>query len=151
MSKNSAFESFFAQNDFAKAFENYQSLPFDWSILLETQRKNIQALTDAQQKTYEALQTIMQRQGEVLSNLVEQNGKLAQDIMGEGTPEEKLAKNADAFQKVYEDSVQNLKGLSDMIQQSNDEASQIINSRVSASVSEIKSAIQTSQKQKKAA
>lgn len=151
MSKSNTFQNFFSQNDFAKAFEQYQGLPFDMGSVLETQRKNIQAVADAQQLAFENLQAIAQRQSEILSQILEDNASLAQQIMAEGTPEEKMAKNADLFKKVYERSIKSLKELSDMVGKSNDEASKIINQRVTASMTEIKSALEKAQSEKKAA
>lgn len=149
------FQNFFTPNDFGKAFEQYQppyqSMPFDMSALLETQRKNFQAMSDAQKTAFENMQTIAQRQGEILSQLVEENGRLAQELMTEGTPEEKMAKNADVFKSVYEKSIRNLDELSELVRKSNDETSGIINKRISASVSEFKSALEKSGTQKKAA
>lgn len=141
MQKNT-FQNFFTENNFGKAFEQYQPVPFDMTAILETQRKNFQAMSDAQKAAFENMQTIAQRQGELISKLVEEHGRMAQELMTEGTPEQKMAKNADAFKAVYENSIKNLEELSELVRKSNDETTNIINKRVSASVSEFKSAIE---------
>ncbi len=146
MTQDNPFSEFFSQNDFAKAFEQYQNLPFDMKSVLETQRKNAQALTEAQQLSIERFQAIAQRHSEILSQIIEDNSNIAKEFMGEGTPEEKFAKNADLFKKVYERSVTSMRELSDMINKSNIEAGNIINKRVSASMSEIKSSLDKAQK-----
>lgn len=149
---NNPFAEFFSNNDFAKTFEQYQNLPFDINSMLDTQRKNIQALTEAQHLAVENLQAIVQRQTEILSQLVEDNSNIAKEFMGEGTPEEKISKNADLLKKVYERTVKNMEELSDIISKSNSEASDIINKRVSASINELKNSLEKpSAKQKKAA
>ncbi len=142
------FADMFSQNDFAKLFENYQSLPFDMNAFLETQRKNVQALTEAQQLAVEGLQAVAQRQSEILSQLVEDNSKLASELMAEGSPEEKIAKNAEMFKKAYEKNIKNLKELSNLISASNMNATDVINKRVSDSINEIQTSLD---KQKKAA
>ncbi len=146
MAGQNPFGDFFTQNDFSKFFENYQSAPFDMQGFMETQRKNIQALTDAQSVAVENIQAIAQRQSAVLSQMVEDNAVIAKELMAEGTPEEKIAKNADLFKKSYERSVKNMNEISDMLNQSSQEASEIINKRVKATLTEVKTSIEKAQK-----
>ena len=150
MTAQNPFSDFFSKNDFSKFFENYQSMPFDVQGFMETQRKNMQAISDAQQVTVENLQVIAQRQSTILSQMVEDNAQMAKEMMAEGTPEEKIAKNADLFKGAYERSVKSMNEISDMLNQSNQEASNIINKRVKATLNEVKAAMEK-QPQKKAA
>jgi phasin family protein len=150
MAQKNPFADFFAQNDFAKLFENYQNSPFDLKTMLETQRKNIQAISEANQLSMENLQAIAARQAEILSQIVEDNSALAKEIMNEGTPEEKIAKNAKMFKSIYERTVGNMTELSDMINKSNQEASKIINKRVTATMNEIQSSLEKTQTKKAA-
>ncbi|GJL85365.1 MAG: hypothetical protein DHS20C02_11400 [Micavibrio sp.] len=151
MAKNNPFSEFFSQNDFTKAFEQYQNLPFDMTSLMDTQRKNMQALSKAQQLTMEGFQAIAQRQAAIMSQIVEDNSIIAKEFMGEGTPEEKFSKNAELFKAIYERTITNLQELSEMASKSNNEASKIINKRVSASMTEIKGSVAEKTQQKKAA
>jgi phasin family protein len=151
MSKQNPLNDFFSHNDFSKLFENFKSLPFDMQSALETQRKNIQAFSEAQQIAVENFQAIAQRQSQIISQLVEDNSKIAKELMAEGTPEEKIAKNADIFKALYERSVKNMNELNEMLSTSNQEASKIINKRVSASITEIKSSLEKTSQLKKAA
>jgi phasin family protein len=141
MTQKNPFTDFFAQNDFTKMFENYQGIPFDMKSFLETQRKNIQALTEAQQLTMEGFQAIAQRQSELLSQLVEDNSSIAKQMISEGTPEEKIAKNAKLFKSVYERTISNMKELSEIVSKSSEEASDVINKRVTATMNEIQSSL----------
>lgn len=142
MPNKNSFGDFFAQNDFAKLFENYQSLPFDMQSFMETQRKNIQAVSEAQQISFDRMQAIVQRQTEIMSQMVEDQSAIAKELLAEGTPEEKISKNADAFKKVYERSVKNMNELAEMLNQSSQEATKVINKRVSATMNEIKSSLE---------
>ena len=127
-------------------FENYQSLPFDVQAFMDTQRKNMQAVTEAQQTALEGIQALAQRQTEILSKMVEENSQIAKGALSEGTPEEKMAKNADLFKAAYERSIKNLNDMAELINKSNQEATDIINKRVSASMNELKAAIKSPQK-----
>jgi phasin family protein len=151
MSKQSSFSDFFSQNDFAKMFENYKTMPFDMQSMMETQRKNMQAFSEAQQLTVESMQAFAQRQAQLLSQIVEDNSNMAKEMMSEGTPEEKIAKNADLFKSFYERSVKSMNELNEMLTSTSQEASKIINKRVSASMNEIKSSLDKNGSMKKAA
>jgi len=151
MAQNKAFTDFFAQNDFSKFFENYKNPAFDMKAFMETQRKNAQAITEAQQMTFQSLQEIAQRQSEILSQILEDNSSLARELMAEGTPEEKMSKNAEMFKAAYERMVSNLKELSDIIAKSNKDASGVINKRVAATMNEIQETLEKAQASKKAA
>lgn len=144
--QSNPFSDFFSQSDFSKVFENYQNMPFDMQSFMDTQRKNVQALTEAQQLTLEGLQAIAQRQSKILSQIIEDQSSLAKEMMSEGTPEEKIAKNAKLYKGIYERTISSLQELSQMINKSNMEASSIINKRVSATMNEIQSSIEKSQK-----
>lgn len=141
MTNQNPFADFFAQNDFSEFFENFQNAPFDMKALMDSQMKNIQALSEAQQVALDNVQAMAQRQSEFLSQIVEDNSKLAKEIMAEGTPEQKLSKNADLFKELYERSVSNLDEISAMLNESGQKASDILNKRVSASLNEIQDTI----------
>lgn len=151
MTSKNPFSDFFARSDVSKIFESYKNPAFDMKVFLETQRKNVQALTQAQQLAFQSLQAIAQRQSEVLSQMVEDNSSLAREMMSEGTPEEKIAKNAELFRAVYERTVENLQELSEAINKTGQEASTVINKRVSATMNEIQDSLEKAQQQKKAA
>jgi len=146
MVTNNPFSQFFSQNDFSKAFQQYQAIPFEMKDLMETQRKNLQAFTEAQQLAMEGMQAVAQRQTEIVSQIIEDNSNIAKELMGEGSPEQKLAKNAELFKKLYEKTTGNMQELSDMISKSGAETGKLLNKRVSASMAEIKSALEKGQK-----
>ena len=141
------FAHLFSQNDFLKHMQNYQLTYFDFKSIMELQRKNLQALTEAQQVTAENLQAIAQKQGEILSQMLEENSSLAKELLGDGTPEDKAAKNAELAKALYEKSIKNIREISEMLNKSSIAASDIINKRVSDNMIEMKTAL----KQKKAA
>ena len=138
---NNSFTDFFAQNDFSKFFENYNSSPVDMKAFLETQRKNLLAISEAQQTAVEGFQNLARRQTEILSQFVEDNSSIAKQALKEGTPEEKIAQNADIFKTTYERNIESMNELANLVSQSNQKATSILNSRVSASVNELKSAL----------
>ena len=147
-----AYANKFFNTDFLKSFAPANNLfPFDFGAILETQRKNLQAVTEAQQLVVENFQAIAQRQSQILSQIVEDNTSIAQQIMTEGTPEEKVSRQAELVRTAYERSVSNLTELADLVSKSNRESGEIISKRVTASLTEFKSTIEKSTKEKEAA
>ncbi len=139
MSNNNEFMNFF-DSQFTKNLAGF-SFPFDIKSMMESQTRNMQAFSEAQQLALEGMQAIAQRQSELVSQIVQDNTALAQSVMNETTPEQKLAKQADMMKKVYEQSMRNLREINDILTKSNQDASDILNKRVSASLNEVKAAV----------
>ena len=151
MAQSNAHTSKFFNNDFMKSLMPSSGLlPFDFSNLMEIQRKNMQALTQIQQTAMENMQAISQRQTEILSSMVQDNTSMAQEIMVEGTPEEKVARQADMLCKVYEHSMDGMNELTEMAAKCGKVAGEIINNRVTASLTEFKSSVQKTKSGSKA-
>jgi len=138
------FENMFSNPDFAKLFQTEGSvaaspaLPFKTEALLETQRKNIQALSEAQRIGFESLQTIVQRQRDLFSQILGEQASLSHELLGEGSPEDKFAKHADLFKNFYERTAKGMTELSDTLHAAQKESAHILHKRVSASITEIK-------------
>lgn len=113
---------------------------FDLAQIVETQRKNLQAATEALQLGMSSLQQVATRQAELMGKMVQDNSSYASTIMTEGTPEQKVQRQADLVRKSYEATVAGARELGDIISKSGEEAADIINRRVTASLSEFKAA-----------
>jgi phasin family protein len=113
---------------------------FDLKTIMETQRKNMQAMTEVMQLGMESIQQAASRQAELVGRMVQDNSSYASTIMTEGTPEQKVQRQAELVRKSYEATVAGAREVSDIISKSGEEAAEIINRRVSASLSEFKSA-----------
>ena len=135
------------QPDFSAFFTGFQSaLPAGAKSFMETQRRNIQAISEVQKNAMASWQALTQRQVRMMSQFVQDNAGMAQEIMKEGTPEEKVARQADIFKKAYEASVAQTQELASLIAQSNKETAEIFNRRFAASVNEIKDTLQKGSK-----
>lgn len=107
---------------------------FDMSAVLELYRKNVEAFTELQQVTVEGLQNVAQCQSTLMNELVQQNTALTQQLLGEGTPEEKVARQADLIKTAYERSVTSLREISDVVSKTGTEAGEILNARITDSL-----------------
>jgi phasin family protein len=88
------------------------------------------------------MQTIAQRNAEILSQMVQDQSEMAREIAGEKTPEEKVARSADLARRSYEKTVNGIREVSDIVNKSGREASEIINKRVATALSEIASTME---------
>ena len=141
-SNANAYANQFFNTDFVKGLLPANMLfPFNLEAVLETQRKNLEAFSEAQQVAIAHLQTIAQRQTDMLTQMVADNTEIAQQILGEGTPEEKMSRQADAVRQSYERSVTKLTEMTELVTRSNREAGEIINKRVAATLTELKSGL----------
>lgn len=104
---------------------------------MEAGRRSIQACAEAQQVAMESLQTIVQRQSEIVSQLLKDNSSMAQEIINEGTPEEKIARGAELIRCAYEKTMSGMQEVGDIYSKSTKEACDIINRRVSACLEEV--------------
>jgi len=111
---------------------------FDMKIIMETQRKNMQAMTDAVQLGMEGVQQLMSAQAELVGRMVQDNSTITTAIMSEGTPEQKIQRQAEMMRKSYEQTIKGARELSAMASKSQEDAAEIINRRVTASLSEFK-------------
>jgi len=137
--------------DFLKGMMPSTSMmPFDFGAIMETGRKNMQAMTEMQQRSMEGWQALAKRQAEIMSRIVQDNTSLAQQMMTEGTPEEKIARQADLVLTAYETSMTGITELSEMVAETSRETGEIINKRVTGSLTEFKKSFDKDSKSKAA-
>lgn len=145
MSQDNFFSNFFSQSPFFKTFEDMRSSAFDVSALLEAQRKNFQTFTEAQQIALQSAQSIAYRQAELFSQIMKEQSTITSSLLKEGKPEDKIAKNAELFKSSYEKTMEGINEISDLVRKSNTETSSVLNKRISASLKEIRGALEKSQ------
>jgi len=121
-------------------------VPFDAGVLMDTARKNLQAMNEAGQLAIEGFQRVFEYQTQIASRMIEDQTALAREILVSGTPEQKVQRQADIMRLAYEHGVKAAKEMSVILTKSNDEAAHVINHRVSASLSEFKAAFDAKSK-----
>ena len=129
----------FWEMDISKMVGDFKLPGVDMESLLAAQRKNIEALTAANRLALEGVQAVAQRQAEILRQTMEETSKMVSDLMAAGTPEDRVAKQADLMKSAFEKALANMRELAEMIAKSNTEAAEVISKRVSENLEEIKS------------
>jgi phasin family protein len=124
--------------DVSKMMADMKVPGVDMDALMQSQRKNIEALTAANKLAFEGMQAVATRQTEILRQTMDELSKMMQEMMAAGTPEDRMAKQADLTKAAFEKSLANMKEIAEMIAKSNSEAADVITQRVSATLEEIK-------------
>lgn len=110
----------------------------DVNAVMDTQRKNMEALNQASHTALEGAQAVAQKQAEVFKAAFDQMTSAAETLGKVTTPQDMLAKQADLCKSVYETALANTKKVTDMVTKCNDATAKVINARISAAFDEIK-------------
>ncbi|MBI1208922.1 MAG: phasin family protein [Azospirillum sp.] len=136
MAKPTAYPFF--EMDVSKMMAEFKMPGVDVDAIMASQRKNIEAVTAANQLAIEGMQAVVRRQAEILRQTMEETGAMLTEMMGAGSPEEKVTKQAELVKSAFEKALSNMKELAEMVAKSNSEAANVISKRVSDSLEELK-------------
>ena len=124
--------------DVSKLISEFKLPGVDVESVLASQQKNIQALTAANQLALEGFQAVVRRQSEIVRQTMEQTSSMVSELLAAGSPEDKVAKQADLVKLAFEKALSNARELAELVAKSNSEAADVINKRVSESLEEVK-------------
>ena len=133
-------------NPFADMFKNN----LDMNQLFATQRRNLEAFAAANQAVVEGAQAITRRQAEVIRDNVEEALTASKELMTTGTPETGINKQAELAKTMFENSLANLRELTEMATKSGFEAFDVLNKRAAESFEEVSQAAAKTAKKKSA-
>ena len=128
-------------DEFAKAASQYQVPGVDMGAVVESQRKNLEAVTQANRVALEGMQAVTKRQAEILQETMAETSSAVQELAGAAaSPQDAAAKQADLVKSAFEKALGNMKELAELVAKSNAEATEAINARISENLDEIKKA-----------
>jgi phasin family protein len=127
--------------DFSKMMGEYQIPGVDWSELMASQQKNLQALAKANQLLVEGAQAVVRREVEILQKAMAELAAASKEMMQQGDPQAQAAKRLELAQASFEAAIQNMRELAEVAGRSNREALEVINQRALESFEEIKQAL----------
>lgn len=125
--------------DMNNAFTQFKIPGFDIEAIMATQRKNIEAAAAANQRAFEGMSALVQRQTEVAREVAEGATKAMTDLSA-AAPEQRVAKQADYAKSAIEAFMTNGREMFDMASKTADEASALVNARITATLDEGKAA-----------
>jgi phasin family protein len=125
--------------DFRRVMGEWKIPNFDLDAVAQTQRRNIEALTQANQLALEGTQAFIRRNME----LAKQGMEELQSMMSEltkpnGSMEDRMARQADFSKKAIEKGMANFRDLTDMMTKANTEAMNVLTKRVTESLEEVR-------------
>ena len=132
-------ENPFLNIDFQKIMTEFKMPGIDADALMNAQQKNIEAITAANQLAAEGMQAIGKRQAELFQQAIAESQKALGDLMAQGAPEDRVAKQAETVKTTIERTVANIREISEMLAKSNQEAFDVINKRIAESLDEVQS------------
>jgi phasin family protein len=124
--------------DMLRTFGMNFGLPqVDVEKLLETNRKNLEALGESARVAAGGAQSVAQKQREVLEAGLREASALARGYQPLGNAQEILAKQAEFVKKVFDIAVQGARDSAEQSRQSTTDAVKIIQERMKASLEEM--------------
>jgi phasin family protein len=118
--------------------DRLQNLPLAGaaSAIVESGRKDLQALVQANEKSYQGLQAVVQRQTQMLKTSIEEWQNSVKG-MSAGDPRENLAKLDAMGKAAFKQALNDIRELSEMAAKSQAEAFDVVRKRISDNVDEV--------------
>lgn len=139
MAAKSPFPEFeFKWPNFDQAFWDRFSVPgMNTSTLMESQKKNFEALVHANQKAAEGYQNLMRRQTEILSETIQSIQEAAADLMKANDGRDLPKRQAELVEKTIGRALTHMKELADLTIAANGDAFRVIQDRARESIGEM--------------
>jgi phasin family protein len=109
----------------------------DTAALLESQKKNFDALVNANRKAAEGYQNLMRRQGEILTETMQAIQEAVADLMKANDGKELPKKQAELVEKTVGRALKHMRELAQLTIDANGDAFKVIQTRAKESIGEM--------------
>lgn len=123
-------------------FGNVNIPNVDVKALMETQSKNLQALTEANRAAIEGTQSLMQRQAEMVQQAMAEASEAAKTLASSSSPKEALAGQTKLIESAFAKAMANAAEISDMIKKTQDQTAQMVTTRITESLADLRSGME---------
>lgn len=124
--------------NFDQGFWDRFSVPgMNASALMESQKKNFDALIQANQKAAEGYQNLMRRQTEILGETIQSIQEAAASLMKANDGKDLPKRQAELVEKTIGQALKHMKELADLTISANGDAFKVIQERARESISEM--------------
>lgn len=127
---------------FNKVLGEYNFPGVDPLSLLESTRKNVEALASANRHVLSNVETVMTRQGDILRETMDEASAAVKDLSTQESPAEAAAKQGELLRQIFDKALDNMREVAEMTTQANNEAFAIVNQRSTETLEEIRSMIE---------
>jgi phasin family protein len=128
--------------DMSKMFEGMKMPGFDMNAIMETQKKNVEALMAANRAAAAGYQDFYKKQMSIFEETM-QAAQAQIASMGETMSPDSAAKQADLYRVAMEKALTNMTELAEAAKKANEEAYAIVSARVKESLAELQAIAQT--------
>ena len=132
--------------DIAKMLEQFKLPGIDVAAIIESRRKDIDAVMTANRVALEGAQALGQKQAEILHKTLEEVRSLVQQATAAGSLSEKTSKAGELVQKALHEALANMRELADTAYKSQTDAFAVVSKRVEANLDELKAMLQPPKK-----
>ena len=122
----------------------------DVEVLLDSQKRNINAVAEATHIATEGAASVSRRQAEILQNALNEVATMIRELQASGDPHEALTTQADLIKRTFESALANARELAEMVEKANTEAFEVIKRRMGETLNEIREAALRQTARKKA-
>ena len=139
MANKSPFPEFdFKWPNFDQGFWDRFSVPgMDTSALMESQKKNFDALVNANRKAAEGYTNLMRRQGEIMTETMGSIQESVADLMKANDGKELPKKQAELIEKTVARAFKHMRELAELTISANSDAFKVIQDRAKESIAEM--------------
>jgi phasin family protein len=130
-----AMDGFF---DVSKAFGEFRLPGFDVEAIAQTQRKNLEALTQANQLAVEGVRALAERQVGIVQQAMTEASGLFREWTQPGAADERLAKNVEVAKQAFEKGLANARELNDLSAKAGLDVFSVFARRLSQSFDEVR-------------
>jgi phasin family protein len=124
--------------NFDQGFWDRFSVPgIDTSALMESQKKNFEALVNANRKAAEGYQNLMRRQGEIMTETMQAVQEAVADLMKANDGKDLPKKQAELVEKTVARALKHMKELAQLTIDANGDAFKVIQTRAKESIGEM--------------
>lgn len=128
--------------DMTKMMQQFKVPGLDMAPIIESRRKDMEALVEANKAAYEAMQAVARKQTEILNEAMKGIQDSAKGLATAGAGAPNAAKQADAVSHGYQKALADMKELAEMVHKSQTDAMAGITARATQSLQEMKKLMQ---------
>ena len=128
--------------DVTKMLQQFKVPGLDMAPIIESRRKDMDALMEAYKSNYEAMQALARKQTEILTETMQGIQNAAKGLARAGVGAPNAAKQADLVGNAYQKALADMKELAEMVRKSQTDAMAGITARAAESLQEMKKLMQ---------
>jgi len=117
--------------EFSNAMKQYRLPGVNIEAVVESQKKNLEALTSANRVAFEGLQAVAKRQAEILQETMNEASKAVDSVAKAGSPPEMAAKQLEIAKQAFDKAIGNMRELAEMVAKANEATASTVNTRIS--------------------